>query len=235
MLFGRDREINKLVRNREQGIHTLVFGIEGTGKSALLQELASRPSSIATIYARDCGSRRNLLEGTLKRASSARQISPTALRESLIKDLRNDVVKLSQQQSVCLLLDHLAPLRHRMQRLLEILEEHFTLICAVRAMPGTYSLYYWKFDRLEVGALPDSAARSWIETELALLGCKGSLVRSIGDEVQRLCRGNPGLIADTLKAMRAGTVLLDDPIRVSRYFIDGRLSHLKNRRAPFGR
>jgi KaiC/GvpD/RAD55 family RecA-like ATPase len=65
MLAGRDKEIAKLIRNLEQGRHTLVYGAEGIGKSALLQELASRPSRFPVIYVGDCGSRRSLLEGAL--------------------------------------------------------------------------------------------------------------------------------------------------------------------------
>jgi hypothetical protein len=97
----------------------------------------------------------------------------------------------------------------------------------VRAHPGAYNLYYWKFDRLEVGNLPNAAARSWIERDLAKRSCLGTLGRAIAAEVQRLCRGNPGLISDTLDAIRKNPAPLDDPIRVHRMFVDGRLSHLK--------
>jgi hypothetical protein len=67
--------------------------------------------------------------------------------------------------------------------------------------------------------------------DLAERGCKGLLGRAIAAEVQRLCRGNPGLISDTLNAIQSNAVPLDDPIRVRRLFIDGRLSHLKIRHA----
>ncbi len=40
-----------------------------------------------------------------------------------------------------------------MKYLLELLEQHFTLVCAVTATPGAYDLYFWKYDRVEVGAL----------------------------------------------------------------------------------
>lgn len=229
MLVGRNKEIGKLILNLERGIHTVVFGAEGTGKSALLQELAARPSKTRPIYVRDCGSRRTLLEGALRCLTAAQKVASAPLRESLIKDLRDRLVDVGRQQHSCLMLDHLPRLRHRMQHLLEILEQYFTLVCAVRATPGTYDLYYWKFDRLEVGDLPVASAISWIERELAKINCRGSLGRAIADEVQRLSHGNPGLISDTLNAMKAGTVPLDDPIRVRRLFIDGRLSHLKIR------
>jgi hypothetical protein len=229
MLVGRDKEIGKLILNLERGIHTVVFGAEGVGKSALLQELAARPSKTRPIYVRDCGSRRALLEGALRCMTAAQQVASAPLRESLIKDLRDRLVKVGRQRNSCLMLDHLPRLRHRMQHLLEILEQYFTLICAVRSSPGAYDLYYWKFERLEVGNLSAAAAIFWIERELAKMGCKGSLGRAVADEVQRLCRGNPGLISDTLNVMQDGAVPLDDPIRVRRLFIDGRLSHLKIR------
>jgi hypothetical protein len=122
-----------------------------------------------------------------------------------------------------------------MQHLLEILERNFTLVCAVRGSRDSFDLYYWKFERLEIGNLPDAAALSWIGKELGQLGCSGRLLRTIATEVQRLCRGNPGLISRTLKMMKGSGVSLDDPIRVRRFFIDGQLSELKDRWMRTGR
>jgi hypothetical protein len=227
MLFGREKEIKKLTLNLEQGIHTLVFGIEGAGKTALLQEVVSRPSRIHRAYVGECSSRRALLEGALACLAANRAKTATPRSELPIKDLRDELIRAGRHGNACLILDHLPRLHHRMQHLLEILEQYFTLIFAVRAHPGAYDLYYWKFARLEVGKLPDAAARSWIEKDLAQRGCAGPLGRAIAAEVQRLCRGNPGLISDTLEAIRNNAVPLDDPIRVRRFVVDGRLSHLK--------
>jgi hypothetical protein len=226
MLVGRDEEIRKLIRNLEQGIHTLVFGSEGTGKSALLQEVASRELSTRVIYVGNCSSRRILLQDAVTRMT-AKPTGPALLRDTPIKDLRDQLFRMGRREKSCLMLDHLPRLRHRMQHLLEMLEQHFTLICAVRAVANAYDLYYWKFARLEVSNLSEAASRSWIERGLAQMGCSGSLARAITLEVQRMCRGNPKLISDTLKMMHASGVPLDDPIRVRRFFIDGLLSHLK--------
>lgn len=205
----------------------MVFGIEGAGKTALLQEVVSRSSKIRPAYVRDCSSRRALLEGALACLAVDRAKTATPRSELLIKDLRDELIRAGRHGNACLILDHLPRLRYRMQHLLEILEQYFTLIFAARAHPGAYDLYYWKFDRLEVGKLPDAAARSWIERDLAQRGCTGPLGRAVATEVQRFCRGNPGLISDTLEAIRNDAVPLEDPIRVRRLFVDGRLSHLK--------
>ncbi|MGA2263315.1 MAG: hypothetical protein ABSH28_18010 [Acidobacteriota bacterium] len=231
MLFGREKEIEKLTLNLERGIHTLVFGIEGAGKTALLQEVVSRSSKIRLAYIRECSSRRALLEGALACLAADRAKTATPRSELLIMDLRDELIRAGRHGNACLILDHLPRLRHRMQHLLEILEQYFTMIFAVRAHPGAYDLYYWKFDRLEVVKLPDAAARSWIERDLGQRGCAGPLGRAIAAEVQRLCLGNPGLISDTLDAIRNDAASLDDPIRVRRLFVDGRLSHLKIRHA----
>jgi Cdc6-like AAA superfamily ATPase len=45
MLFGREKEIQKLRLNMQRGIHTFTFGAPGTGKTALLLEASSKLST----------------------------------------------------------------------------------------------------------------------------------------------------------------------------------------------
>jgi hypothetical protein len=122
-----------------------------------------------------------------------------------------------------------------MQRLLEFLERHFTLFFAVTAVPAGYDLYYWRFERLEVGNLPEAVARSWVKATLGQVGYEESLARALANEVQRLCRGNPGLISDTVTALRECGDPVDDPIRIRRFFIEGRLNRFRSGQARAGR
>ena len=71
--------------------------------------------------------------------------------ELRIQDLRDALLKCCRKQNICLVLDHLpAKLHHRLQRLLEMLETCSALVCGLTAGPGTYDLYYWKFEAVEV-------------------------------------------------------------------------------------
>ena len=110
-----------------------------------------------------------------------------------------------------------------MQRLLEMLETCSTLVFSVTANPDSYDLYYWKFDALEVGNLPRKIALTWIDAELRSICYADPLKKTMAREILRLTAGNPGAISQTLAVIANQTIPLDDPIRVRRMFVDGRI------------
>jgi len=235
MLAGREREVEKILQNLRRGIGTLVFGAAGVGKTAILLEVASRlglahPGGLCgAVYVGDCSRRRRLLEGVIERlvqdariSAPSRESIPAGRRRSLrYQELRELVFANSRGKVIYLFLDHLPKLNRRMEHLLELLEQHFTLACAVTATPGAYDLYFWKYDRVEVGELPRNGALPWIERELAGMGYESVLRKAIALEVYRLAWGNPRAIFDTLHAIRSQVAPLNDPIRVRRMFIAG--------------
>jgi hypothetical protein len=148
----------------------------------------------------------------------------------LLKDLRNALIQISLERPICLILDHPPRIHSRMRHMLEILEEHCTLVFGVTASRDSYDLYYWKFDMLEICDLPKESARSWIDDELKLMGYSCRLRNTIGVELYRLTRGNPGAISRTLGAIRREPAPLDDPIRVRRMLIEGRIRIAEKRR-----
>ncbi|MBZ5499371.1 MAG: ATP-binding protein [Acidobacteriia bacterium] len=238
MLYGREREIKRLVTNLEQGVHTLVFGAAGVGKSILLREAARRLSSNHDAsrlapYVGDCSTRRVLLQNALEalavdlRASVSAKADPAVERGGyLLRDLRNALIRISCERPICLILDHPRRIRSRMQHLLEMLEEHCTLAFGVTASRDSYDLYYWKFDLMEIRDLPKESALPWIDEELQLMGYHGTLRNSIGNELLRLTGGNPGAISQTLDVIRLERTPLDDPIRVRRMLIEGRIRNI---------
>jgi hypothetical protein len=219
MLFGREREIQELVLNIRRGIHTLVFGVPGVGKSALLQEVSKRLSNTEVVYVSNCRSPRILLEEALK----SRYENSLPTREMRLTELRNALLQSGQGQRLCLILDHLPRLHHRLQHLLEIMEDHCVLAFGVTAAATAYDLYYWKFNALEVKNLPRKIALNWIRTELRKMSYPEPLGKAIAVEISRLANGNPGAISRTLSAMAMNPVPLDDPIRVRRMFVEGRI------------
>jgi hypothetical protein len=237
MLVGREREVEKILQNLRRGIGTLVFGAAGAGKTAILLEVASRlgPARArgrhGAVYIGDCSRRRRLLEGALEglvqdagASVPSRESRPPARRRPLrYQELRELVCAKSRGRAICLFLDRLPELNRPMKHLLELLEQHFTLTCAVTAMPGAYDLYFWKYDRVEVGDLRRNDALPWIERELAGMGYESLLGKAIALEVYRLAWGNPRAISDTLHAIGSQVVPLDDPIRVRRMLISGML------------
>ena len=237
MLVGRDRDLTKVVENMQLGVHTLVFGPEGTGKSALLREAAlqinrNRPASLRAVYVCDCSGCRNLLSEALvglpleNRNKPPRRLYPTSRIEGWLRvqDLRDQLFSAARSTTLCLLLDHLPPLHHKMQRLLEMLEQRFTLACAVTANRAAYDLYYWKFEKIELADLPTAMALGWVEDELRIMGYGGSLRAALAREIIHQAGSNPGLISRTLDVIRSQPRRLDDPIRVARMFIDGLLN-----------
>ena len=239
-LAGRERELEKIIRNLRRGVDTLVFGTAGVGKTAILLEAAARLGTVGAeglcgaVYVADCSRRRRLLEGVFEgliqdagTSRSSRPSTPPGRRRPLLYNgLRELVFARSRGKVIYLLLDHLPGVNRRMEHLLELLEQHFTVACAVTAMPGAYDLYFWKYDRVEVGDLPRNDALPWIESQLAGMGYGTRLSEEIAREVCRLGRGNPRTISDTLRAIASQVVPLDDPIRVRRMFVAGLWSSL---------
>jgi hypothetical protein len=222
MLFGRGREIQKLLLNMQRGIHTLVFGASGVGKTSILLEASSKLSTdqLRVVYVGNCGSRRDLLEEAL---SSLRKKN-VRTQGFPIQDIRDVLLKTCRGQRLCLVLDHLPiKLHHRMQRLLEMFETCCTMVFGLTATPDSYDLYYWKFDALEVGNPSRKTTLAWIDTELRHMNYAGSLKRAIALEIYRLTAGNPGEIARTLAIIGKRVISLDDPIRVRRMFVDSRI------------
>lgn len=226
MLFGREKEIRKLVLNLQREINTLVFGAPGVGKSAILKEAANRLSAQEreVVYVNDCRSRRVLLEQAMK----TRRINTVQIREMSVKDMRNALLKSGKKQRLCLILDHLPKLRHPLQHLLEIMEESCVLAFGVTGLPGSYDLYYWKFKSLEIKDLSRKAALSWIGAELRNMSYSKELEKTIASEIFRLTGGNPGSTSQTLSAISSQSVPIDDPIRIRRMFVNGKISRLFN-------
>jgi AAA+ ATPase superfamily predicted ATPase len=224
MLFGREKEIHKLVLNMQRGINTLVFGAPGVGKSAILGEAANRLSAQEreVVYVNDCRSRRILLEQAMK----TRRITTVQVRRMSVKDMRSALLKSDEKGGICLILDHLPKLRHPLQRLLEIMEERCVLAFGVTSLSGSYDLYFGKFKSLEIKNLPRKAALSWIGVALRTLNYPETLCTKIAPEIFRLTAGNPGLISRTLVVIGNQPSPIDDPIRVRRMFVDGQISRL---------
>lgn len=153
MIFGREREIRKLVLNLRQGTHTLIFGVPGAGRTAILQAASSKfvANRLHVVYINNCRSRRNLLENALANLRK----NNVRTQGVPVKDLRDKLLEACKKERHCLVLDHVpTKLHHRMQRLLEMLETRCTLAFGVTAIPDAYHLYYWKFDKLEVKNMP---------------------------------------------------------------------------------
>jgi hypothetical protein len=223
MLFGREKEVCNLVLNLRSGANTLVFGAQGVGKSAILMEAAERLTSegAEVVYVNDCRSRRTLLEEAMR----TRRFSDERIREMSVKDLRNALLN-SGKEPLYLILDHLPKLRHPLQRLLEIMEDHCVLAFGVTGLPASYDLYYWKFQSLEIKELSRKVSLDWISMELRNMGYPEVLRKKIAAEIFRLTGGNPGSISQTVSVISRQPTPIDDPIRVGRMFLDGKISRL---------
>ncbi|MBN2337737.1 MAG: ATP-binding protein [Acidobacteria bacterium] len=219
MLYGRERELARLLRNVSGGTHTLLHGVPGAGKTAILQQARTLvpPGPPHVVYVGDCSSRGALLRGALEERSDGFPAGE-GLR---VEELRNAFFRACRRERLCLFLDHLPAKPHyRLRRLLELLEPRCTLVCAVTADPGACDLCYWKFEALAVGAPSGGSARTWVDEELRRLGYALPLRESVGREIVRITARNPGAIARVLAVIGGQAFLLTDPIQVRRIFVD---------------
>jgi hypothetical protein len=66
----------------------------------------------------------------------------------------------------------------------------------------------------------------WISMEFRNMGYPEALRKSIAAEIFRLTAGNPGSISRTISVISNQPVPIDDPIRVRRMFLDGKIGRL---------
>jgi len=233
MLFGREREIETVAQNLRRNVHTLVFGVPGIGKSAVLREAAARlngdasPDSTA-VYVSNCSQRTTLLQGALHGlASEGCAVESASVGRLRYSDLRNRVVAETGKRQLQLLLDHLPKMNRRLEHLLEILESKCTLACAVTAGPYAYHRFFWKYDKVEVCELSRKSILQWIESDLAQIGYGEESRIAIAGELYRLAGGNARSITITLDEIRNEGVPLSDPIRVSPLYFAARWKHFR--------
>lgn len=221
MIIGREKELHRLKQNLLRGVHTVIYGLAGSGKTALLRELSSmlQIDGRPIVYVNHCKSRRDLLQEALT------GFSQTGRMHLSVRSLRDELLAVCVRRNPCLLLDH-APLRipHRMQRLFELLEERSTLVFSVTAVPVVSDLYYWKHESIEISSLSRKAAVEWIVSELGSLGYGNPLRNALAAEIFRFAAGNPGAISRTLAAIENQARQIDDPIRIGRMFLEGQIS-----------
>ena len=233
MLFGREREIETVAQNLRRNVHTLVFGIPGVGKSAVLREAAARlngdvsPDSTAA-YVSNCGQRTTLLQGALLSLA----IEEGAVRSSRGKhfryrDLRNMLFAETDRRQIRLLLDHLPKMNRRLEHLLEILESRCTLACAVTGGSYGYHRYFWKYDKVEVCELSRKTVLQWIEHDLSQTGYEEESRKAIAGELYRLAGGNARSITVTLDEIKHQVLPLSDPLRVSTIYFAAQWKHFK--------
>jgi replication-associated recombination protein RarA len=221
MLIDRNKEICNLVQNIKRGIHTLVFGRPGVGKSVILREAANRLSEcdMEIIYVNDCRSPRVLLEIALK----FRHIKGFSTRDVSMSDLRNSLLRSNNCRKLCLILDHIPKLHHRLKHLMEIMEDRCILIFGVTADRDSYDLYYWRFEAIEITNLRRKSALPWIAQVIRAMNYSEALCKAISNEIFNLTAGNPEAIQRTLSIISRQTEIIDDPIRIPRMFIEGQL------------
>jgi hypothetical protein len=239
MLVGREKEIEKIVCNLRRNAHTLVYGTSGIGKSAILREAARRLNEAASaesraIYIGDCGRRKILVQGMLLDLSSVEcnaQAAGLPTGKSLsrlpYRDLRNMAFDRADGKVIWLLLDHLPKMNRRMEHLFEMLESKCTLAFAVTAGPYGYHRFFYKYDKVEVSALPRKAALHWIERDLAQEGYGERLRNAMAGELYHLTGGIPRSIAITLDEVRSRHPLLDDPIQLRSIYFSARWRHFR--------
>ena len=76
---------------------------------------------------------------------------------------------------------------------------------------------------VEVGILPKKTSLNWIGTKLCHRHYADPLKKAIAREVVCLAGGNPAAISRMLATAGSQAIRLDDPIRIRRMFVDGRI------------
>lgn len=180
--IGRDAEIETLLRNTIQGIHTLLIGPNGIGKTHLLLELQRRLKDTgATMHyvrrpvpARETGeSIYNWLSLRANIGRPPRKIG-AGTRLSEITAYIAELLALPQLvgKKLVILVDDFDQLPVLGIPIFELLSERVTLAAAARTRykHPRFNRLFWRFEELDVKALSPDAARSLTDFALRKLG-----------------------------------------------------------------
>jgi len=221
VLVGRKQEMDRLragIRDRES---LLIWGLRGAGKSALLREAvteSARGDSGRYLSIEGAQSPKEILLGLFAQLFAAQdgwvlskagcdRADESAFRGWLAKQsslrLRGIAARALQETRYCIFLDHLPPASHATARLLrDLIRMCGTPVylaargASAKEIGEAWSIFWNPEHWLELGALPESAARrllnsSWKANELSPRELEES-----GGEILRLSGRLPGAILE---------------------------------------
>ena len=225
-LIGRDLEIKKLSENFEKGINTLILGKIGIGKSHLLEYIESEKkvlriddlvgikttliNLLTHLYDNDKKHVKQLLYDDIDSDKLNVKLSRTSVR-----NLTKEICDLVQNKEYILIIDSVDRISPNGVKFLELIKDHFVIICSARSVKIDRSSAFWNFDKLELKELSRTKSIEMIS----------KLSRDLEIENYELYRnhifeqtnGNPRAIFEIIDRYRKENIITNEVVREIRH------------------
>lgn len=250
-LVARDGEFAVILDHiaRRKRLH--IYGAEGTGKSALLDQvydfLKARGEPVP-IYCRSSRTLRNILLqmalyllghfNYLESVDKFKRVKEiqcgSDIKKLGIRALRNVVYAYISQDNFCVLLDHLEYVTPKINGFLTTLYEKATVITASRqswelsdyGFKGRLDYCLYLTPKLRIEKLKREDAFALMENLSPDLHLSLAAERKLFEEIFRVSRGNPGVISAIFEKARRPKYHKDRGLNLTLIMIDSRMESL---------
>jgi hypothetical protein len=227
-LVGRKLELEQLQNNIRKNINTIVLGDIGTGKSTLLENVATDERKVLLID--DTSDFKSTLISTLMHLFSHDKEAFMKLTypKHTIKTIRTPLTKhsmvglaktlteITDRYEYVLVIDNVDRITPRVVKVLEILKDHFTIVTTAREVALNKGSFLWNFETIKLPPLVRSESLELIhrlayDVELE----DAELFRN---HIWEQSNGNPRVIFELVERYRKETFVTNDVVRQVRHY-----------------
>lgn len=223
-IIGRESALQTVLDCARRRKHLAVFGAEGVGKTALLENaIRELPEA---IFCSDTS--------TLNSACDA-LLAPLGLPSSLTNKLQRKraILQTVRGRRLCFFFDHVCWVAPQLLSFLDILRESHTLIIAARSLAsadaGHLREILWDFEKLELRNLEEADARKLIRLQIEQRTLELPNPQQFERDVLRLSRGNPRIIVELCEQASKGHYVFGNHLSSSLLDLDRRINQLRIR------
>ncbi len=214
---GRDKELRQLKDNLSKSVDTLLLGPIGVGKSHLLALLNAENALVVKTLSPAKESLINIAKG-LHKIGRLCPDGPDKFEtikkqhaRTTIQGWTDMVLGSVEKNEFVLIVDDLADMTASVGRLIDKLNNKFTIIAALPEVRKPYEKHFWKFDRIEIEHLSTSDAKKLIRQCAA--GADIEDYRMTETNILQQSAGNPRAIIEIIERLRKEPAVTRSAVR----------------------
>src|SRR5690606_2906170 len=226
-IVGRNEQVGRLNVLAEKGINTIIIGGIGTGKSELLNQIATDKK---VLKIDDLTDFKNTLINALmylfnydKEAVFNLMFPQYSLDEAKIKltkhstiSLAKQLIEITEKQEYIILIDNVDRITPRNVKILEVLKDHFTIITTAREIPLNKSSFLWNFETLKLENLSRSDSLELIHRLSYDLEVEDMAL--FRNHIFDQSAGNPRVIYELIERYRKEAFVSNEVVREVRHY-----------------
>lgn len=219
---GRNEELEKINRNLELGINTIVIGGIGVGKSHILDKIKTSKKAIKLddtesikkslvqilLYLYE-GDKKAVVDLVYKNFT-IKEIEKRVQRENTVQ-LCDTIMALVEDKEYILFIDDITKITSVGKKVVERFKDKFTIVCGARALRIGDSSFLWNFEKIEIKNLKRANALKLIYQCSSGLEAENREV--LYHHILEQSNGNPRAIIEICDRYRKEPYLSNEVVR----------------------